>query len=110
MLEKRDTWTAAAGALALAVLYFSLRTQDHSYDAAAYALTADIPSAGDFFHDYHLLYTPMVWLVLTPLRALGYAGSSYGPGAFLSAVLAAAAVGYKKAALKGGYITWQYYV
>ena len=72
-------------------MYFATRTQYHNYDSITTATLTDCPAAGTFLHQNHLLFATVGWLVLQPLRALGYAGSSLAPGAALSAALAAGA-------------------
>lgn len=78
-------------AAGLAALYFATRTQWHNYDAIVTATLTDCPAAGTFLHQNRFLFATVGWLVLQPLRALGYAGSSLAPGAALSAALAAGA-------------------
>jgi hypothetical protein len=90
-LTARDRCLVAVAAGALAALYFATRTQYHNYDSIATATVTDCPAAGTFLHQNHLLFAPEGWLVLQPLRALGYAGSSLAPAAALSAALAAGA-------------------
>jgi hypothetical protein len=79
--------------VALAALYFALRSRDISYDAVAYSTLADTPSFGRFFHQNHPLFTPVLWCLMRVVRGLGYAGSSLTPPAALSAAWAGAAAG-----------------
>jgi hypothetical protein len=86
-----ERWSAVALAVGLAALYFAFRTQYHNYDAIRTATIAEVPTAETFFHQNHLLFTPLIWLVLRVSRALGYAGSSLTVGAAVSSVFAGAA-------------------
>ena len=92
-LTARDRWFAAAMTVALAALYFALRSRDIGYDAVAYCSVADTPSFGRLFHQNHPLLTPAFWCVMRVVRGLGYAGSSLTPPAALSALWAGAASG-----------------
>lgn len=92
-LTARDRWFATAATVALAVLYFALRSRDVGYDAVAYSTVADTASFGRIFHQNHPLFTPALWCVMRALRGLGYAGSSLTPPAALSALWTAAASG-----------------
>jgi hypothetical protein len=90
-VTRREWWFAAAVALGLAVLYFTFRTQYHNFDAIKTATIADVPASGTFLHQNHLLFTPLLWLVLKVSRTLGYGGSSLTPAAAVSSVFAGAA-------------------
>jgi hypothetical protein len=92
-LTSRDRWVAAAATVALAALYFALRSRDIGYDAVAYSTIADTPSFGRMFHQNHPLFTPTLFCLMRVVRALGYAGSSLTPPAALSALWAGAASG-----------------
>lgn len=90
---RRERWFAAALAVGLTVLYFAFRTQYHNVDAIKSAGIAEVPAGGTFLHQNHLLFTPLVWLVLKVLRAVGYGGSSLAASAALSSIFAGAAAG-----------------
>ncbi len=88
---RRERWFAAALAVGLAVLYFAFRTQYHNCDAIKTATVVEVPASGTFLHQNHLLFTPLIWLVLRVSRAFGYGGSSLTAAAAVSSVFAGAA-------------------
>jgi hypothetical protein len=94
-LTARDRWVAALVAVGLTVLYFVFRTQYYHCDAIEAATNVAAPARGTFLHQNHLVFTPLIWLLLKVLRSLGYGGSRLTPAAaLLSFFTAAAAAGF----------------
>jgi hypothetical protein len=78
-------------AVSLTVLYFSFRTQYHHCDAIKTATSVEAPGLGIFLHQNHLAFTPLIWLLLKGLRALGYGGSPFALAAAVSSIFTGAA-------------------
>jgi hypothetical protein len=90
-LTARDRWVAAVVAVGLTVLYFVFRTQYYHCDAVEAATNVAAPARGTFLHQNHLVFTPLIWLLLKVLRSLGYGGSPLTPAAAVSSIFTAAA-------------------
>ncbi len=90
-LTPRDLWWAAAIAAALVTLYYVFRTQYYHCDAIKTATSVEAPLLPIFLHQNHLAFTPLIWLLLKGLRALGYGGSPLTVAAAVSSVFAGAA-------------------
>ncbi len=91
MWTARDRWVAAFVAVGLIALYFVFRTHYHHCDAIKTATSAEAPELGIFLHQNHLAFTPLIWLLLKGLRALGYGGSPFAVAAAVSSIFTGAA-------------------
>ena len=89
----RDRWVAVFVAVGLVVLYYAFRTYYHHCDAIKTATSIDAPEIGIFLHQNHLAFTPIIWLLVKGLRALGWGGSPLAVAAAVSSIFTAAAAG-----------------
>lgn len=80
-------------AVGLVVLYYAFRTHYHHCDAIKTATSIDAPEIGIFLHQNHLAFTPLVWLLVKGLRALGWSGSVFAVAAAVSSIFTGAAAG-----------------
>lgn len=94
-LSRQMTLTGLVGILVLLAftsLYFSTRTEVHTFDALSYTRDVETKPFGQLYHPHHLLYGPLGRLTFELAKNLGYEGRADQPVQFVNALAGASGV------------------
>jgi hypothetical protein len=73
----------------LGILYFTTRTEVHTFDALSYTWALEAKPFGLLFHPHHLLYGPLGWISYKTAQLMGYVGRADVPVQLVNAAAGA---------------------